>query len=47
MVRKVGFRLWCDVDLSKDLRHMYQYPLGPEDPATRQAATKFTEVVNG
>lgn len=36
MARERGYSLWADIDLSKELRHIYQYQLSVEDPATRK-----------
>lgn len=41
--RQRGFRLWCDLDLSMECAHLYQYALRPNDPALRAAAEKFKE----
>lgn len=37
LARAAGFTVWADIDLSKDLRHMYQYQLACTDSATRSA----------
>ncbi len=47
MTRAAGLRLWCDIDLSKEVGHMYQYVLRAEDPTTRAAAERFKEAING
>lgn len=47
MVRSLGFKMWCDLDLSKELRHIYTYMLSPEDPTTRKVAENFKLVANG
>lgn len=41
--RAAGFSLWCDLTLSKEIGHIYNYVLMPEDPATRDVAEKFKE----
>lgn len=41
MVREAGFRIYCDIDLSMELRHIYTYMLSPMDPSTRAVAENF------
>lgn len=51
MTRKLGFRLWCDIDLSKEIGHIYTYIMMTKDPATREVVDTFKasmkEAVNG
>jgi len=39
--REAGFDIWCDLDLSMELRHIYTYMLSPIDPSTRAVAENF------
>lgn len=41
--RAAGYRLWCDVDISKELGHMYQYALRATDDFTRSVADQFAK----
>lgn len=41
MARERGFSLWCDLDLSMECAHLYQYALRPTDPAVRQMFQKY------
>jgi len=41
MARERGFRIFCDLDLSSELRHIYTYMLSPVDPSTRAVADNF------
>lgn len=41
MARERGFQLFCDLDLSVELRHIYTYMLAPKDPSTRAVAENF------
>lgn len=41
--RERGFSIWCDLDLSMECAHLYQYPLRPTDPAVRALFTKYKE----
>jgi glycosyltransferase involved in cell wall biosynthesis len=48
-LRAAGYSIWCDLDLSVELRHMYNYMLSPIDPSTRAVAEGFKkaqELVN-
>lgn len=55
MAREKGFSLWCDLDLSMECAHLYQYPLRPTDPAVRAQVEHYKKsgvleplkVVNG
>lgn len=51
MARERGFRLWCDVNLSKEVGHLLQYSLTVEDPSVRASAERFKDemkrVANG
>lgn len=40
-IREAGYKIFCDLDLSMELRHMYLYPLSPIDPSTRAVAETF------
>lgn len=41
MAREAGFKIFCDLDLSMELRHIYTYMLSPVDPSTRAVADNF------
>lgn len=47
MARAADFKLWCDIDLSKEVGHSYQYLLRTEDPMTRKIAESYKDAVNG
>lgn len=41
LAREAGFQIFCDLDLSMELRHIYTYMLSPVDPSTRAVAENF------
>lgn len=41
MAREKGFKLFCDLSLSEECAHMYQYALRPTDPAVREMNSKM------
>jgi hypothetical protein len=41
--RERGFSVWCDLDLSMECAHLYQYALRPTDPAVRQLFDKYKD----
>jgi hypothetical protein len=43
-VRELGFQIFCDLDLSMELRHIYTYMLSPVDPSTRAVAENFKKM---
>lgn len=43
MARAAGFQIWCDVDLSKQLTHIYQYHLRCEDPTLDELHREYTK----
>ncbi len=49
MVRALGYQIWCDNDLSKEIGHLYQYVLMIPDPAVEAVRKDYTEprVANG
>lgn len=47
MAREKGFKIFCDLDLSAELRHIYTYMLSPVDPSTRAVAENFKKAANG
>jgi hypothetical protein len=40
-LRERSITPWCDLDISKEIGHMYQYALRTEDPALRASAEAF------
>ena len=42
--REAGFSLWCDLDLSKEIAHMYQYGLRITDPAVKQTRDQYNQM---
>lgn len=41
--REAGIEMYCDLDLSEQLRHLYVYPLSPIDPSTRAVAENYAK----
>lgn len=46
--RAKGYKLWCDMDLTRDIGHLFQYELKPEDAIrVREAEARQKAVANG
>lgn len=43
MAREKGFEIWCDLDLSMECAHLFQYALRPNDPELRKTVQKYKE----
>lgn len=47
MVRASGVELWCDVDLSREIGHIYNYVLQIPDEAVKEVGKNYAGAANG
>jgi hypothetical protein len=45
-VTKLGYSIWCDMDLSRELGHVYQYVLRTNDPQVQSVAEGYRQLMN-